>query len=182
MLALKDNQPETCAAVAAGRLVVDHLNWQETLDKGHSRLKRRTCQVIHDVATVAWLQQHPAGEWVGLRTIVEVQATCQRGDRRHRETRYYLSSLDPAAGRLNDVIPRHRAIENELHWVLDVVFNEDRIWMGFAAENAGILRKLALSVLKQVPWTGSLTGKRQRAGWDDAYPAHVLGLPSSPTP
>ncbi len=83
------------------------------------------------------------------------------------------------------MVRRHWAIENELHWVLDVVFNEDqsRIRHGYAAENAGILRKLALSVLKQdTSTTLSLKGKRQQAGWDDHYLAMVLGLPAPPVP
>jgi len=191
VLALKANQPETYAAVQTtfaavtdGTQTVDQQDWQETLDKGHGRLERRTCRVIDDAATVAWLQASEAGAWTGLRTIVEVHATCQRGDRLHQETRYYLSSLDADASRLNQVIRRHWAIENELHWVLDVVFNEDqsRIRVGYAAENAGILRKLALSVLKQTPGKQSLKGKRQRAGWDDPFLAEVLGLPAPPTP
>jgi predicted transposase YbfD/YdcC len=192
VLALKANQPEalavvhaTFAAVAAGTQRVDQQDWHETLDKGHGRLERRTCRVIADAATVTWLQTHEAGEWTGLRTLVEVQATCQRGDRTHQETRYYLSSLDPDATRLNQIIRRHWAIENELHWVLDVVFNEDqsRIRQGCAAENAGILRKLALSVLRQdTTSTLSLKGKRQQAGWDDPYLARVLGLPAPPSP
>lgn len=192
VLALKANQPEalataqaTFAAAAAGTLPVDQLDWHETLDKGHGRLERRTCRVIEDAATIAWLQTHEAGAWAGLRTLVEVQATCQRGDRTHQETRYYLSSLGPEAARLNAVIRRHWAIENELHWVLDMVFNEDqsRIRQGYAAENAALLRKVAVSVLKQDTTSPlSLKGKRQQAGWDDHYLARVLGLPAPPSP
>lgn len=191
VLALKGNQPETFAvaqttfaAVAAGTLTVDQSDWHETLDKGHGRLERRTCRVIDDGPTITWLQTHASGSWVGLRTLVQVEAQVQRGDRTHQETRYYLSSLGPDAARLNHVIRRHWAIENELHWVLDVVFNEDqsRIRQGYAAQNAGVLRKLALSVLKQDTSTLSLKGKRQQAGWDDHYLATVLGLPLPPSP
>ncbi len=184
VLALKANQPEalatvqaTFAAVAAGTQAVDALDWHEPLDKGHGRLERRTCRVIDDAATVAWLQTHEAGEWTGLRTLVEVPATCQRGERTHHETRYYLSRLEPTAKRVNEVIRRH--------WVLDVVFNEDqsRIRHGDAAEHAGVLRKLALSVLKQdTSCTLSLRGKRHQTGWDDHYLAKVLGLPAPPSP
>lgn len=191
VLALKGNQPvtaalvaETFAAVDAGTQEVDGLTWHATVEKGHGRLEQRTCRVIDDAATIAWLEEHDAGGWAGLRTIVQVQATGQRGERTQQETRYYLSSLAPEAARLNQVIRRHWAIENELHWVLDVVFDEDqsRIRMGHAAENANVLRKLALGVLKQDPTPGSLKGKRQRAGWDDGYLAQVLGLPAPPIP
>lgn len=192
VLALKANQPEThtvvretFAAVTTGTQTVDHLAWHETLEKGHGRLERRTCRVVEDAATIAWVQTHAAGAWAGLRTLIEVQATCRRGDRTHRETRYYLSSLGPNAERVQHVIRRHWAIENELHWVLDVVFAEDqcRIRQGYAAENAHLLRKLALSVLKQDTSTKlSLKGKRQQAGWDDHYLARVLGLPAPSAP
>jgi predicted transposase YbfD/YdcC len=190
VLALKANQPEALAmaqttfeAVAAGTLVVDQMDWHETLDKGHGRLERRTCRVIADAATIAWLQTHEAGEWAGLQTLVEVRATSQRGGRTHQERRFYLSSLGPQAERLNTLIRRHWAIENELHWVLDVVFNEDqsRIRQGYAAENAALLRKIALSLLKQdTNSTQSLKGKRQQAGWDDRYLARTLRLPAPP--
>ncbi|MDQ3656285.1 MAG: ISAs1 family transposase [Chloroflexota bacterium] len=158
VLALKANPPEpwtttreTFAAVAAGTQTVDTIDWHETLDKGHGRLERRTCRVIEDAATVAWLQTNAAGEWRGLRTLVEVQAWCRRGETDHEETRYYLSSLPPDADRLNRVVRRHWAIENELHWVLDVVFDEDqsRIRQGYAAENTALLRRIALGLLKQ---------------------------------
>ncbi len=109
-----------------------------------------------------------------------MQASSQRGTTTHTETRYYLSSLGPAAERLNRVIRRHWAIENELHWVLDVVFDEDpsRIRQGYAAENEALLRTIAVSLLKQeTSGTESLKGKRLKAGWDDHYLARVLGLP-----
>jgi predicted transposase YbfD/YdcC len=191
VLALKANQPETWAttrdtftAVTAGALPVDTFDWHETLDKGHGRLERRTCRVIEDAATVAWLQTNAAGAWRGLRTLVEMQATCRRGETVHEETRYSLSSLPPAAERLNRVVRRHWAIENELHWVLDVVFDEDqsRIRQGDAAENAALLRTIALGLLKQeTTSTQSLRGKRLQAGWDDGYLARVPGFPDPST-
>lgn len=187
VLALKANQPETWgmtrqtfAAVAAGTHTVDRLDWHETLDKGHGRLERRTCRVIEDAATIAWLQTNAAGAWSGLRTLVELQTRRQRGETVHEETRYYLSSLAPDAERLNRVVRRHWAIENELHWVLDRVFDEDqsRIRQGYAAENAALLRKIALSLLRQEPSTQSLKGKRLQAAWNDQYLAQVVGLPA----
>jgi predicted transposase YbfD/YdcC len=187
VLALKANQPETWtmtretfAAVAEGTLTVDRLDWHETLDKGHGRLERRTCRVIEDGATVAWLQTHEAGAWTGLRTLVEVHAQRRTGETVQDETHYYLSSLGPDAARLNAVVRRHWAIENSLHWVLDVVFDEDRsrIRQGAAAENAALLRKIALSLLRQEPSKLSIVGKRLQAAWDERYLAKVLGLPS----
>jgi hypothetical protein len=73
--------------------------------------------------------------------------------------------------RLAALVRGHWGIENQLHWSLDVTFNEDqsRIRQGHAAENGGLLRRLALSILKQDTWySNSLRPKRLRAGWESS--------------
>lgn len=128
MLASKEYQPdtfslaqETFAAVEAGTLMVETADWHETLEKWHWRAEPRTYQVVEEPAKLAWLQTHDAGAWAGLRTLAQVQATCQRGDRLQQETRFFVSNLEPDAERRQQVIRRYWAIENELHWVLDSV-------------------------------------------------------------
>lgn len=81
--------------------------------------------------------------------------------------------------RLACAIRGHWGIENQLHWSLDVTFNEDqsRIRQGHAAENAALLRRLALSILKQDTWfTNSLRCKRLRAGWETSTLEHLLAV------
>jgi predicted transposase YbfD/YdcC len=64
--------------------------------------------------------------WKGLRTVVMVESTRTIGDKTTREQRYYLSSLPPKdARKLARAIRGHWAVENGLHWVLDVGFRED---------------------------------------------------------
>ena len=91
--------------------------------------------------------------------------------------RDFVSSLPPQVERLAALVRGHWGIENQLHWSLDVTFGEDqsRIRQGHAAENAGLLRRLALSILKQDTWySNSLRGKRLRAGWETSALEHFL--------
>lgn len=185
LVALKRNQPATYDAVAeamadvvAGSLQVDTYDWAETIDKGHGRLEHRTCHVVEDTALNQYLQTGVAGTWPGLRAVVRIDASREDRTGAHTETRYYLTSLPPHAGRLNTLVRRHWAIENELHWVLDVVFDEDqsRIRQKIAAQNFAMLRKIAITILKQDSTKQGIKGKRQRAGWDDTYLLHLLSL------
>ena len=88
-----------------------------------------------------------------------------------------LSSLPADAGLLNEAARSHWAVENSLHWVLDVTFDEDgsRIRKENAPENFGLLRRLALCLLKRDRSSkGSIKGKRLRASWDEDYLLQVL--------
>jgi predicted transposase YbfD/YdcC len=96
-----------------------------------------------------------------------------------KETRKFISSLPVNVKRLASAIRGHWGIENGLHWSLDVTFNEDqsRIRQGHAAENAALLRRLALSILKQdTRYSNSLRGKRLRAGWETSALEHFVAI------
>ena len=124
--------------------IENHEITNETNDKGHGRLEQRIAVVSHDID---WLNQTHA--WPGLKAIGQITATVWKKGKETREVRYYISSMALDAGRLNEVARKHWAIENQLHWSLDVVFNEDKacIRNDNAAENMDILRKWALAVL-----------------------------------
>ena len=95
-----------------------------------------------------------------------------------RRARYYLSSLTADAVRLNRIVRTHWRIENELHWVLDVVFDEDqsRVRHGYADQNLALVRRIALSLLKRDATTkAGIKAKRLRAACDDAYLLTLLG-------
>ncbi len=113
-------------------------------DKGHGRLEQRTAVVTHDVS---WLNK--LHDWPGLKSIGQITAVVTKKNKTTTETRYYISSLALEARRLNEIARKHWGIENQLHWSLDVVFNEDKacIRNDNAAENMDILRKWAMSVL-----------------------------------
>ena len=93
------------------------------------------------------------------------------------ETRYFITSLSHEAQQLSQSIRGHWSIENQLHWVLDVEFNEDnsRIRKDNAPENLAIIRHIALNLLKQnKSEKGSIRSKRNRAGWDNNYLLEIL--------
>jgi len=85
--------------------------------------------------------------------------------------RYYLLSKSMSAKRLLQVTRSHWTIENQLHWVLDVHFDEDanRARKDHAPENLAILRRLALNILRAHPYNASIRRKIKRAGWDDDF-------------
>ncbi|MGB1010731.1 MAG: ISAs1 family transposase, partial [Thiolinea sp.] len=92
------------------------------------------------------------------------------------ETRYYISSLNESAEIIERKIRSHWEIENKLHWVLDVSFNEDdsTIHDENAAQNFSLLRKVALVLLKQDQSKGSIKGKRKKAGWDNNFILRII--------
>jgi predicted transposase YbfD/YdcC len=91
--------------------------------------------------------------------------------------RYYISSLPSDAKRLLHIVRRHWAIENELHWVLDVALNEDhsRVRKNQAPENLAVLRHIALNLLKQEKTAkGGIHARQLQAAWNDDYLLKVL--------
>ena len=145
-----------------------HRQWNE----GHGRFEARRCWATSDVSWLAGRE-----EWEGLRSVVFVESERFVGESLAVEERYYLSSLPADAKLLNEAARSHWAVENSLHWVLDVAFDEDssRIKKEDAPENFGLLRRLALCLLKKDTTSKrSIKGKRPQAGWDDAYLRRVL--------
>jgi predicted transposase YbfD/YdcC len=182
VLAVKDNQPTLHAEVRhafATALETDdpRLRQHSAEETGHGRHERRVVWVLPASRHVS----HRAA-WVGLCSLVLVLrvVTCQASGVETAEVHHYISSLRPSARRLAGAIRGHWGIENGLHWVLDVVFREDarRLYDRTAAENVGLLNRLATSLLRGDPAKGSLKVKRKRAGWNTDYLAELLGIPS----
>ena len=118
----------------------------EENDKGHGRLEQRTAYVCGDIE---WLQKTHA--WPGLKSIGVVKTKVEKAGKTTEEERFYITSLPACARQLGEAARLHWGIENQLHWRLDVVFNEDNacIRNDNAAENVDILRKWALNVLQK---------------------------------
>ena len=119
--------------------------------------------------------------WTKLQTIAMVRRTRQVGEKTSDETHYYISSLplSASAKSIAQAIRSHWAVENELHWSLDVSFREDasRVCKGEGPANLACLRRLALTQLKrETSLKASLKSKRRRAGWDPAYMLKVLDI------
>ena len=120
-------------------------------DGGHGRIEERVVSVCHQLDWLTTAQQ-----WKGLRgaVLIESTTTNQVTGRVTSERRYYITSdatLSPE--RAMELTRGHWTVESSLHWVLDVVFGEDRsrVRMRRAAENFGALRRLALSLLTAAP-------------------------------
>jgi predicted transposase YbfD/YdcC len=114
-----------------------------------------------------------------VQTIAMVEAWRTQGDAVSYERRYYISSLGLDAKRMAESVRGHWAIENALHWGLDIAFREDdsRIRKGHAPENFSMLRHIALNLLKQEKTSRhGVKVKRNRAGWDNDYLLTVLGI------
>lgn len=143
----------------------------QTVDGDHGRIETRTASISTDVD---WLQERHA--WPGLKAIGKITAEREMKGKVTTQTRYYLLSTALSPERLNAVVRSHWAIENSLHWVLDVVMDEDslRNRCDHGPENLAMLRHLALNLAKLEPSKGSIRGKLKRAGWDDTFLAGML--------
>jgi predicted transposase YbfD/YdcC len=119
----------------------------EENDKGHGRIEQR---IAYSFEEIEWLKKEH--KWPGLKSIGMVTTTVNKGNKILEEQRYYISSLPADAKKLNQAARLHWSIENQLHWRLDVTFNEDGacIRNDNAAENIDILRKWALNILQKV--------------------------------
>jgi len=120
-------------------------------------------------------------KWEKLCTVSRIRSYRSEGENTSIEDRYHIASFI-GAKRLLSAVRSHWGIENRLHWVLDIAFDEDscRIRKDNGPENFAILRHIALNLLKQEKTSKrrSIRGKRLRAGWDDTYLLKVLaGLP-----
>lgn len=176
VLALKGNQTSlhddarlffadpACAATCA----------KETdIDAGHGRIEERLCRA----ADAAWLaERHP--EWKGLRSLTAI--TSRRIDKRTGaesvETRFYISSLEPDPEALSAAVRAHWAIENNLHWTMDVIFDEDRCRTrkDHSPVNFAVIRHAAFNILKADKTKGSMRRKRLRACVDPKFRATLF--------
>ena len=165
VLALKGNQESLNDDV---RLFLDDpdtpLVQATRTNKGHGRIETRVASISGDVA---WLQERH--QWPGLAAVGKITASRQQGGHCSVESRYYLLSQAFTPERFNHIVRGRWGIGNRLHWVLDVVFNEDqsRNRKEHCLDNLALLRKLALNLARLEPSKGSIRGKLKRAGWDN---------------
>lgn len=144
----------------------------QTLEKGHGRIERRTYYSTNDVE---WLKQYH-GHWVQLNSIVLVESQRTEQGETTTEKRYYISSLPQDALLAARAVRGHWGIENQLHWVLDVVFREDacRVRKDHAPRNFSTIRQMGLCLIRKVKGKLSIRGTRKLAGWDDQTMVKIL--------
>ena len=182
LLALKENQGNLHEDVV---LLFDDLAQSDftayscdsdtTMDENHGRIEVRTAWTIDDPDLIAALRTTET--WPQLATLVKVQAERYIGDKHSVDARYYISSLKAPAAEMLRFTRTHWAIENQLHWVLDIAFREDdcRLRKDHGAQNFATLRHIALNLLKQDDTLKvGIKNKRLRAGWDQDYLLSVL--------
>jgi predicted transposase YbfD/YdcC len=151
-------------------------SYEKTIEKAHGRIETRECFISYDIS---WLPQKD--NWAGFNGIGLIISKREELGKTPTATRnYFIFSMKNAlAADLLRIKREHWAIENNLHWMLDVLFREDdaRARVEFAAENLNILRKQALQLMKldsSVP--GSMRSKRLRCAYDISFALKVIGV------
>lgn len=160
------------APCQAGASEVVGMDYYKTTEEGHGR---REIREVWTTATLDTLRDRE--RWRNLQSAALVRSERTASGQTSVETRLYISSAPSDAERLAQAIRQHWGIENQVHWVLDVVFADDdsRLRIDHSAHNMAIIRHIVLNMLRQeTSLKKSLRQKRLRAGWDDAYVLKVL--------
>jgi len=143
-------------------------------ESGHGRTEQRHYHVLNDIRELV----DSSNKWSNFNSAIRVEYYRQlKNSKSKLESRYFITSLSKNAEELAKYIRGHWRIENQLHWILDVGFNEDnsRIRKDNAPENLAVIRHIALNILKQdKSIKGSIKGKRKCAGWDNSYLVKLL--------
>ena len=172
---VKDNQQELKEQVEKlFEHYKDPCDVDETIDSGHGRIEKRKCEMIGDLRFLDGKEQ-----WVGLQSVVKISSKryIKKKGNESSEVRYYITSLHPDSKRLNQIIRSHWGIENNLHWRLDVVFNEDKSSKrkDNSAANFNIISKIAMTLIdREKTAKASMGKKRLKAAWNESYRECVL--------
>lgn len=137
----------------------------ESVDGDHGRIETRAVTVIHDVG---WPQERH--QWPGLASLV-VESTRRSGDEIERETRFHITSLALIAVHVAAFARAHRAVENSLHWVMEMVFRDDecRLRTDDAPANFTTIKHIALNPIRRAKTKDSIRLRRKVAAWDDEF-------------
>ncbi|WP_157235629.1 ISAs1 family transposase [Methylosinus sp. LW4] len=143
----------------------------KTLDGEHGRIETRRYTAFHDIG---WLKERH--DWPGLEGEVMVESRREIDGESTQESRFYITSLTLAAALAGPMIRDHRAIENSLHWVLDMAFRDDecRVRTENAPANFTTLKHIANNLIRTAPGIDSQRLKRMTAAWDDEFLASLV--------
>ena len=180
VLALKDNHPKLCEAV--NQFFVERHEQEDfrtfgcrqhrTVEKARGRVDTRT----YTVAPIPDSMKSETRGWKDLKSIGQVITSSVAKDGTEiSDVRYYINSIEPKVKLFAESVRTHWSIES-MHWILDVVFHEDksRLRNGDSTENFGFLRKFVISLLKRDTSKGSLVGKRKKAAWSTEFLEKLL--------
>jgi predicted transposase YbfD/YdcC len=179
VFAVKMNQPTLHEEISeyfqwAGEDEIESqiLSQFETAEKGHGRISRWKVTVSNEVA---WFESK--SDWARLKCFIMVERKTIKGNKTSLEKQYYISSLDANAEKFHHLVRNHWSIENQLHWVLDATFSEDRVLIAkdHSPQNLSLLRKIALAIIKKdSSQKASLRRKQNIAGWNDVFLASLF--------
>lgn len=149
-------------------------DYVRVVSQGHGRIEIRECWVIDDEKELAFIRDRQA--WKKLQTIVMIRSSRQEGGKVTENEGHFISSAIGDARSMLEAKRAHWLTENDLHWSLDVAFDEDRHQLrGDGAANMAVVRHIALSLLKQDKTARcGIKGKRLKAAWSTAYLERVL--------
>lgn len=176
ILMVKENQAELKEQVEKNFRIKssESIDIQEDLD--HGRIEKRTCEVISNLDFLDTKEN-----WTGINTIVKIisERTIKKTGLYSCETRFYITSLNADAKQINNSIRTHWAIENNLHWTLDVIMKEDGQlnYIGNAAQNMNMMKKIALAMLANEKTSKKSKKKKMKyALIDKEYRELILNL------
>jgi len=176
ILAVKGNQGSLLEAVIdTDRFAKAHDVYIDD-DFAHGRIETRKCVLYKDLSHIENINK-----WSNLKYIVKIESSriIKSTNKKETENRYYITSSDKNAKQLCNAIRSHWGVENSLHWILDVAFNEDNSQKRDinAVENFSVINRIALNLLKnEKSLKRSMKGKRLDAGWNDNYLIKVLKI------
>jgi predicted transposase YbfD/YdcC len=181
ILSAKDNQPKLADSIRdffsifkANPAKTPH-DFAETVEKDHGRIEVRRCFAFNQLDCL-----HNPEQWPDLASFVVIESERTIKGKTSIEQRLYISSLTPDAARIGAAIRSHWAVENRLHWCMDVVFADDqmRARTGHAAHNLAVLKHITLNLIRLDPVKrkGGIKARRLIAATSDLYRAQLLGL------
>jgi len=174
ILALKANQPELHEQVKVHFNYTNPHSSHTDITKGHGRIEKRKCTVLDNLTLL-----DEASQWPGIKAVIKIESSRESllSGEIATQTRYYITSRVWEAKKANQLIRQHWAIENKLHWTLDVNFNEDasRVRKGHADQNLSIIRRIALNLIKlDKNKKPSQRIKRKQAAWSDNLREQIM--------
>jgi len=183
LLAVKANQQNLHAEIVRyfETAPAAELDTAETLGKDHGRIETRRHRVSRKVDWISSERAYPdAPRFDNLASLATVETTIECKGKVKTERRYYISSRALTAQDFATAVRSHWAIENSLHWTLDVTFREDlsRLRAGHGAKNMAVVRHFAFNLIRQIDDKKSLKTRRKAASWDPNYPLRVMQAPT----
>jgi len=174
ILAVKGNHPHLYDEIRSSFSLLKSTEFFPPVEADHGRIETRKYHLISNLKHISHIE-----EWKDLNAIIMVESEriIKKTGETQYEKRYFISSLNDVEKAATG-IRSHWEIENKLHWVLDVVMNEDKSTKrkNYVPQNFSMISKVALNLLKKDDRKISLRRKRKIAGWDNDYLWKLIAL------